>query len=595
MIRKNIFVLHFNANFQKKTIINSLKDKNYVKTEILDKFVLTKKDYLKYKGVDEEIRNKIADFDIFEDLKNQKKQHLTPFEFHSKYNTNKSYVDYPRLSVTKLLTKKWCELKDYLSIYTSFVFETKSNALKQGKKRHLDLEKKLYGDLNNKKIILNVIENFLKELHKIYKKKATTELQKKLIEHFKKKLKENESESVQSNDWVNNIIIKLHDFFFKLEIRELNTHMFINLKQKKILTNVSDLHFSNNKINPSLVLISGIIDQLKIINKYDKNDFNLAHEVKNHLNLSTNRLGNNLFYFDLIKYFKDLPKIIKPFLNTHEILFSEIKFRTSDLLPIPNDILFSAKLQTFYYKKMFSLLSQNIENKKLNFSSYRSFLLNAKVRNLNVDLPINVETLIFILRNHFSLFYNDFLLLAEGKSIGLEEFDNDVKSIVYKDYDLTFLENVFTNNQAKKTISFTFLDMLGESENFSYREIFNKKLLKKWKIPPTLRYFIARASQFYSLFQNFSSNQTTVEYYDISNRLLQRSEFIFDEKTFIDEFNNSCSFWMGEFVPKHTDNLSKCSYCEFGSKCSNLRLELNSNILNSHSMKIINEFLNKKI
>lgn len=429
----------------------------------------------------------------------------SPFQFHSKYNGDKSYIDSPRLSVTKLLSESWCELRDYYLIYSGSIREPKGKPLLLGTQYHLELE---LADFE-------IID----------------------IEAFEAKLSEIEGledqaqkEDLLAIDWFENICVKLFSLITKSHSRELLVHGHLNINNAEF------------EISKDSIVISGVIDYLQLLNNRDPTDFSMFEEIQNFIEFN--------HYLDLSAFFNITKATIDNY--DYSLKITDVKTRQFNNIPNQMSVLKSAFLQTCYYKKFFELLASNEVN------SYNMLIKNANVRHCDLDKPISYRTLLILLRKYPEFLLNDFKNLSTGKPIGFEPFDTYTQNNKFDyDYDLS---NIFTKEDLK---ALNDLD-----NNFDYNTVFNQQIFKKWKTPLTLRYFAARSSQFFNLFKPMSSDLLSIEYHNVkTGHNFKTLEYNFSESEFNTSVQRSCAFWSGRKTPTPIDDLSKCKYCDFSTKC----------------------------
>ncbi|KAI5963620.1 EXO5 [Candida pseudojiufengensis] len=467
---------------------------------------------------------------------------VSPYEYYITNNSNESIIKFPRLSVTKLLINNWCQLREYYQIYSGSK-KLKGNNIKQGQNYHskleeithdsVDFENELkFINLNIENLKLECNDNEFKELEKLSEFNQNDEL---------------------VNDWSNQIISRLFNLIVNSESREVLVHGFINLDQGKLITNDSDL--------PGATLISGVIDLLKFRNPKTPKDLKFFVDIQNLIEFEFGKIDDKLPIIDLSIFIKEVKEILNEYNNQKLSLnIVDIKSRTWNQLPNYDSVLKGAKLQTYYYKNMFENLASDP------FFTYNSLIKNAEIRGCNIDEPINQILVLKLLKQYSYIFYEDFLKLSNGEPIGFEPFDNHTNETSYN-FGVLFqdLESFSLNNP--NTTSF--MKELENSSDFNYQKLITP-LLKNWKTPPTLRYFASRSSQFYTLFQNFiNSDSTYVEYHNSKTELnFKTIKYKYNEILFNNQLVEASKFWNGTTTkPEAVDDLNKCKYCDFASKC----------------------------
>lgn len=457
---------------------------------------------------------------------------ISPFEYHSRYNSDLSYVISPRLSVTKLLTSSWCELRDYYEVYAGSLQTKKLRAVIQGSKYHNKLESQLHEKIDTDYLV----EELRGAMETMTWDKPQDQVE-QMIFGFSK-------ESTLAMEWSETIISRLFQLVTTSEAREVLVHCYIDLNGGNFLHKASSLE-TNKK-----VLVSGIIDYLLLHNPEDITDISLFNDVKDALHYDFPPDENGTQLFDLTRMLQTIEPIIREHSENFKVTVTDVKTRSRKTIPSQKSVVEAAKLQTFYYTIMVSILSQSE-------FAYHSLIENAKSRGLDVDAPINVSTLASILRQNYQLFYKDFIKLANGESIGFAVFDDYTKAQQYPEYDLSG----FTIDDHTRIKENSELDL-------SFEDLMTDKLLTSWKIPPTLRYFAARGSQFFSLIHNLLGGKTTVEYHtSFDGMLFHENVYELDVESLKEHLKSAATFWNGKRYPFYTDDVSRCNYCDFKEKC----------------------------
>lgn len=453
----------------------------------------------------------------------------TPFEFHSTYNDNESFITKPRLSVTKLLTHSWCELREYYTIYSGSMKEPKSEALLLGTKYHEELELEILE-------IINIIE-FQKLLLRVFHPEDTVE---PVVEPEHPPGEEADevpllilnldAESELSNEWVESALIRLYHLLVRSETRELLVHAYLDLEGQKL------------QYTDKSVLISGVIDYLQLTNVKDPNDFAMFEEIQALIDLDFNQ------YLDLDNFFLGVEQITSSYANDYKLKIADVKTRRTNYIPNQESVLKAAYLQVCYYKNFFDKLSSNT------IDTYHYLCHNAEHRNCDLDKPIDPIIVFSLLRKYPHLLLVDFCKIANGEPIGFEPYDSIPKA---NGYDFT---NAFNGSDFAQ---------LKELDDFDYTTILNHQVLKQWKSPLTLRYFAARVAQFYTLFNNFTSDNIAVEYHNARTKFnFKTIDYKYSEQDLQLSVQHASSFWNGTAKPALINDLRKCKYCDFNSKCS---------------------------
>lgn len=478
----------------------------------------------------------------------------SPYYFYTHNNEDSSIVENPRISVTKLLTKLWCELREYYDIYAGSKRRKSTLEIEKGKKHHevLELEAHPVIDVStvNQEILRRVqliqAKMVLEEEHalsaepeKLQDLKANNEAILKLIEG-------SEDTNKLAEVWVRDIIEKLYSLFTTSHAREVLVHSYINLDSQCMVTKAETLREED-------ILVSGIIDLIELVpTNANSTEYALYTEIENWIQFEIEMKINGLPMVDLEKFLAVVGEYVHgEFKNAYTLKVTDVKTRSRRQIPPQTSVVNAAKQQVSCYKDYLDIMS--------NTSGYRMLLENAKRRHCNVDEPIGLKTVIKMLRTSSSYFFEDFKKLANGEPIGFKEYDDFVKErylLQHVDeaalYDLTAL-----------------LDrtLIEQDPGFDFTELV-EPLLKLWKIPLTLRYFAARSGQFYSLLLPYLLKPLVTVDYHYGGESFREVKFEFNESTYNQNLQDSISFWNGSRAPQPVDDLSKCNYCDFKGVCS---------------------------
>ncbi|EGW34311.1 uncharacterized protein SPAPADRAFT_65461 [Spathaspora passalidarum NRRL Y-27907] len=479
---------------------------------------------------------------------------LTPFEFYSKHNSSKSYVNNPRLGVTRMLNSSWCELRQYYQIYAGSPTVEPTEAMQMGSEVHLNLEREIHPEVDVTTVEMLLKENF----KKIRDRGILTNEQSKMLNHL---IFTSEGRK-QVTDWADAIIGRLFTLLTTGEAREIMVHGYINFDQRVFVHDIEELpRGQENK----KVLISGIVDHFILENKdlgkytYFKEHESLFDDFDEYLSFEMPEFKNEEHKVDLNKFFESAREIVHKHKDKYNLILTDVKTRKSDFAPKQQSVLASAKLQTFYYRHMFELLSGNPE------FGYYSLLANAQKKGFNIDEPLSIIAVFTILRSNYKLFFTDFMKLANGEPIGFAPYDSDVNSEPYEFGKVFQMSDEFSWDTPKHD---KFLQRMGELDtDVDYQEIL-VPLLRTWKTAPTLRYLAARASQFYNLFHGIAIPKTKIEYTSTqTGKVFETRTYSYNYDELESSIEEGCSFWDGSRDPEPTIDLSRCTYCQFKSKC----------------------------
>lgn len=475
----------------------------------------------------------------------------TPYQFHSTYNEEKSYVRNPRLSVTKLLTHGWCELRDYYQVYGESV-KKRSVAMTKGSKLHDNLEIKTHKVIDTAELSLTLdekIEKKIKEtqaLLELIEDPGERQLETERLEQFKTNAYGHAAESKLAMEWAQSIMSRLFTLFTTSEAREVLVHGYINLTTGEFVTEIDAVPQTSEENT----LISGIVDHFQLEDLSDRQNLDLIENINLHLQYASKHYINDHHIIDLSIFFREIPEIIKD--TSFRVITTDVKTRSWNKIPEQKSVVESAKYQTFYYRKLLGLLSD--ENQQENFAYY-SLLENARQRGVDVDKPINYSTIVKMLRKFPEILFQDFIKLANGTEIGFKPFDD------YKTQDHYYnLKDYFDDEESDL--------MVDLKDDYDYSSLFTDDLLKQWVTPPTLRYFAARGNQFYHLTSGLLSDITTVEYHNTrSKECFHTDIYHYDEEELTNQLSGASTFWTGKRAPDATTDLGKCNHCNFSSKC----------------------------
>lgn len=416
-----------------------------------------------------------------------------------------------RLSVTKIITRSWCELR-YAYDLSSTLEKLPTRYVKKGVKFHKSLEDNLYKPNGE-------LEAFISFQN---------------IRGFRKTL------------WFNwfDTLKKLIGLYSSAgECREILCHAYINsdLDDPQDGNFVEDVNKFKNDNN--LALISGIIDHLKWKKKTDlKNDDNYPRSSCNSFDLFDDIFKNSDISNDLSKIISKLNEEIPKRTKDWAIQVSDIKTRHTFNVPKQTSVIKTTKLQIMYYKKFLETLAIDP------ILTYEKLILNATKRQINVDEPIDPVTIMaFIVDSPYLI--PDMQRMRDGKPIGFVPFDEYDYTMI--DYDATALSSQIINGDIR--------EKLGE-------------FFTAWKKPVTLRYFAARLAQTYHLIGSSLSDKLLVEYYFSGNNF-HNINFDYDNRKLIEHNIDSSNFLFGkrqiEPIKQNAKNfLTYCKHCEYETVCS---------------------------
>jgi len=296
----------------------------------------------------------------------------------SMYDNITKSKSHGRLSVTKLMTKSWCELRYAYDAYSKMDKMTTRN-ISQGLSFHKSLEDTLIPE--------NVpLDQFLKE---------------QTITGFEKTLQ---------YKWMDTLQKILTSFTNVGECRELLCHGYItnqkdSLQDGKFVTDI-DLE------NENLILVSGIIDHLKWIppsgnELYSNSQYDLFDDIFN----------DNEITEDLTEILSSLQREIPKRINGWKLQVRDVKTRQTFNIPNQTSVQRSTKLQIMYYRKFIEILSLDPTQ------TYNMLIINAQNRNLDIDQELDPMAIIALMIQT-PMLIPDMRRLRDGNPIGFEHYDN---------------------------------------------------------------------------------------------------------------------------------------------------------------------------
>lgn len=297
----------------------------------------------------------------------------------------------PRLSVTKLLTKRWCELREAYDIYAKVpIFQHEQVLI--GTAEHQKLEDEAHP-------ISEDWHDFVSEFELIVPQDEFHEL-------------------VES--WFNSTV-RLLSLFTKGESREVLCHGFVN-------SSTCELNEGGIKGEDD-VLVSGVIDHLILRQRSSESHtpFALGNSVIE---------GHNLDLTDVLEQLSASRGMMR---NNYEVVVSDVKTRSIRKIPSQNSVLKSTKLQVMYYRKFMETLGRDP------LLTYEKLLLNAQRRGLDVDSQVDPAKVISMMAANNLLLY-DLRRLKEGLPLNFEPYDNFYSSgSSFEEYDLSNYLDIITD------------------------------------------------------------------------------------------------------------------------------------------------------
>ncbi|KAM3162891.1 Exonuclease V, mitochondrial [Lachancea thermotolerans] len=282
------------------------------------------------------------------------------------------YRGTPRLSVTKLLTKRWCELRETYDIYSRIpIFE--HSQVKQGRKEHQRLEEEVHAPPAN-------IEEF--------------------EANFEVDIPDDPFHSLVE-DWYLSIV-RLVTLFQKGQAREILCHGYLSSRTSG---------FVRGKVrDDNDVLVSGIIDHLILRQR----------RAKNNVPSSLTQVLSESVDINLAQFLNLLPSLVQQASKDFEIVVSDVKTRSTKTIPRQQTVVKASKMQVMYYRFLLEDLGRDAE------TTYQKLLINAQRRGFNVDQPINPAKIINLLEID-PMIRGDMERLQRGDQLGFKPFDSEAE------------------------------------------------------------------------------------------------------------------------------------------------------------------------
>ncbi|MCH0628466.1 hypothetical protein JNB11_00535 [Kocuria palustris] len=431
-----------------------------------------------------------------------------PFEYFSTRNVNEDYIKSPRLAVTKLLTKRWCEAREYYTIYLGSPV-VRNAAMTKGTVHHTRLE-----DLTHKRVDTSKLRAYLRQLAEL-----APEGNLALV---------NGAETSYGARWANQIIARLFLLFTTSTAREIMIHGWIDLENGKLCG--PDV--------ANAVPVNGVIDLVKLVNQENSRDWSMVEDVINQIDSNNRLIDGLLSQFEIAAKGHGDTKIV----------VTDVKTRPFSKAPDQPLVVEAAELQTLYYHRMLDTLSRDPQQ------TYRSLLANAESFGLDVDAPLSYVGLIEMLaKPEGDLLAHDLKLIANGELFGFSDYDN----------------HVFKTDEVYDPSSLvTTPEQLAQICEIHAIEPLLTPLLKPWKRAPTLRFLAARAAQMYHLCYKRMADTTTVEYHNSHTGHRFETQVISVSRNRLDEATaHALEFWRGARPPEYADTVAMCKNCTFAAKC----------------------------
>ncbi|QLL34748.1 hypothetical protein HG536_0H01230 [Torulaspora globosa] len=297
----------------------------------------------------------------------------------------------PRLSVTKLLTKRWCELRESYDIYAKAPIYEHPQVI-EGLETHQKLED---------------------ETHRI------PEDWHEFMEHFEVAIPTDEYHELVGS-WYESIG-KLVNLFTVGEAREVLCHGFLDPNSCQMV--------EGPVVSEEEVLVSGVIDHLVLTRRarFHGKPLGLIGCIESR---------PNLYIADVLNQIEGQKELLK---QKYGIVLSDIKTRSIRKIPTQNSVVKSTKLQVMYYRSFLETLGSSPSG------TYQRLLLNAQRRKMDIDRPIEPSKLISMMAAT-DLIISDMRCLRDGENIGFETYDGYFSGRDQGDaYDVTHFYDLITD------------------------------------------------------------------------------------------------------------------------------------------------------
>lgn len=455
---------------------------------------------------------------------------LPPFAYHSKVNGDPSYILQPRLSVTKLLTGSWCELREYYKVYAGLPSEPRTKRLKEGSAYHEKLETRD---------------------HVVVDTKLAASTIKKLAEVNSEELLRNPKAAEMGREWTERVVVRVLNLAEKSSSREILVHAFLDIESASLATSEEQL--------PNSVLVNGIVDLVQLKKTQDpavKVEIEELEEAIQDLQNRTNALSIECSLdapiWDLSKLLPFSMRALQVRAETHALHVGDVKTRNYDSIPAQELVLEAAELQCMYYSHFLTNLARDS-----NFA-FASGLENARRRGVDPNDHIGLAHAALLLLGNFGALAQDFVRLAKGDPIGFKPYDEIEPSPA-----TTYSLGVFVSEMQFREL---LVQLHGEVAEFSAIDI--SSLFTPWKRPLTFLYFAARSAQAYNVLQPFQPATVGVEYHNSrTGHLIKSKQLPFSRKELDNAMEMSSLFWNGSRRPEQADDVGKCRYCDFKTHC----------------------------
>lgn len=459
-----------------------------------------------------------------------------PFTYYTTENAaDPTIVAFPRLLVTKLLSYAWCELELFYRIYSGLQKKEVTTRLAEGSEYHDRLENEEHerADMSSAVDQLTEIAAQHSPEKAIYlgRNQGLAEWAKSVTEH-----------SIKRG-------ISLAQ---TRHAREIDVHSFIDFETNRPVERVEDLHKG--------VLVRGIADIVQFERKSGTEKKNDIHPVEfPEATAEIDKISLMTPIWDLNRAIPELKEEVQISRDDYFLQVRDVKTRGVKSLPKQELQLKAAKDQCMYYTRFFLGFTKDIR------FTYESYQESARRREIDIDAEIGEAHAVILLLEKFEALALDYVRLAQGQPLGFAPHD-EIMSEIYEnqgegneDYDLSkfisekefkeILENIYGDTLAVKSIEISVL-------------------FKPWKYPLTPRYFIARVSQVYDIFNGYDASTVAVDYHHSKlGTIIGSKVYPYTVKANNEALKEAVNFWTGRRPPREADSRWKCNNCEFNSCC----------------------------
>lgn len=452
----------------------------------------------------------------------------SPYQYFCSVNSDDSHISQPRLSVTKLLTAGWCELRSFYEVFAGLKI-IKNQRLSSGTAHHERLEKEAHPALDSE-----LVEMELNKASLNYTKK-----EKEFLFGTKMAYK-------LASQWSEKVVTRLVDLASTKMLREIQVHGYLRLINGELADSVD--HIADS------VLVNGVVDVIAL-DRYNHTEEKPKYDIESNPTPKASSVEARVKHgiLDLSVEIPQAKKVSTILSKDHFLHVVDLKTRAVNSIPTQLSVLSSARDQCMIYSEFLHNISRDSR------FGYESSLENARRRNVNPDTPISVGFATELLINQFSTLVLDYLRLAKGESIGFDDYDSYETPASTSEYSL---KDFVTEKEFKIMLT----ELYGSITPIL--EVNLSPLFCTWKKPLTLRYFAARAGQAFNILEPFRQGSLSVEYHKVNTKkMLGKIHYAFDQSILTKTLKDSASFWNGTRQPESTTSITRCRNCKFRNRC----------------------------